>query len=216
MKISEPFFYTDLVSKLFSFLLVHPEQVRMEISESFTGPGLVLLIQSHATDQGLIIGGKGQTLNSLRTVVGIIALRAGLDITIKLLEPWTGEKVVTSRPGDDPDWIAGDKTQPITELLDYICRAMFADYTGKLNVTHDPRGGDGAPATQLNVTLGAKPPMSVTDAITTLFHAIGRAKGRNIEVHARVQTDQPPKQQCAAGRPEPGKVLGKVRSKPAR
>lgn len=211
MNIDHPNFYVTLIKRIYQFLLVHPEALRIE--PKIQGDKFIFFIQGHATDQGLMIGSGGQNVKALQTIGRVIAQRARVLTEFKIMESWTGEKKVQNRPANDETWEAQEKDAPLVALLGFICQAMFENECLVEKIKHDTmENGESVSFYSMRFTKDL-PPMDVQHAISTLFHAIGRARGRNIMTHARLEVPKIACQSSPAGGAPVGKVLGKVRKR---
>lgn len=215
MNIDHPEFYTTLIKRIYQFILVHPELLRIE--SKIQGDKFIYLMQGHATDQGLMIGTGGQNVKALQTIGRVIATRARLRPEFKILEPWTGEKTVQNRPASDEQWEIEQKDAPIVTLLGYVCEAMFEKACQVEKIEHRTmESGERASIYPIRF-LNELPPMDVQDAIRTLFHAIGRALGRKIMIHACIKVPKLACQSDTAGGVAPtGTVLGSKRKRAQR
>jgi predicted RNA-binding protein YlqC (UPF0109 family) len=186
MNINEPEFYTRLIRALYDKLLIYPNYVQIE--PEVTGERILFRVQGHATDQGLMIGAGGQNIKALQKLVGTVGMRAGLMIHVKVLEPYTGVKEIRNRPPFDPTWVAEGKDKPIAELLTMVCTAL---YGGEVSVATEHEVDNGEPTTKFTVSFAQMPTMEIQDAISTIFHAMCRGKGRNVVVKARAAEAKP-------------------------
>jgi len=66
----------ELLENIVKAIVNHPEDVSIEEKESVDFPGLTILtIDVNESDKGIIIGRKGRTINSIRDIVTISAIR---------------------------------------------------------------------------------------------------------------------------------------------
>ena len=67
---------TDLLENIVKSIVNHPNDVFIEEKESVDFPGLTILtINVNEEDKGIIIGRKGRTINSIRDIITISAIR---------------------------------------------------------------------------------------------------------------------------------------------
>ena len=67
---------TDLLENIVKSIVNHPDDVFIEEKESVDFPGLTILtINVNEEDKGIIIGRKGRTINSIRDIITISAIR---------------------------------------------------------------------------------------------------------------------------------------------
>lgn len=66
----------ELLEHIVKSIVNHPEDVSVEEKESVDFPGLTILtINVNEEDKGVIIGRKGRTINSIRDIITISAIR---------------------------------------------------------------------------------------------------------------------------------------------
>lgn len=184
--INQPDFYIAIIRSIYDRLLIHPEKIQIECGKQ--GPAQIdFLAQGHATDQGLMIGTAGNNIRALQKILEYVGRRAGMKIRLKILEAYTGTKQVQNRPPFDPEWEAQDKHQPFAELLTDISAAI---YGVPLEVMSGHKLIKEEPSTEFTLDV-REMPLDLKDALNTIFHAIGRAHGRNIVVKTRSEeTDE--------------------------
>jgi predicted RNA-binding protein YlqC (UPF0109 family) len=74
----------ELLEFLARSLVDHPEQVRVEQSE--TGDGVVLRLSVAKEDVGKVIGKQGRIARALRTVVKASAVKDGKQATVEIVD----------------------------------------------------------------------------------------------------------------------------------
>ncbi len=66
----------ELLEHIVKSIVNHPEDVSIEEKDSVDFPGLTILtINVNEEDKGVIIGRKGRTINSIRDIITISAIR---------------------------------------------------------------------------------------------------------------------------------------------
>lgn len=66
----------DLLEHIIKSIVNNPEQVAVDERESVDFPGLTILsIEVAEEDKGIVIGRKGRTINSIRDIITISAIR---------------------------------------------------------------------------------------------------------------------------------------------
>lgn len=66
----------ELLEHIVKSIVNHPEEVSVEERESVDFPGLTILsIDVAEEDKGIVIGRKGRTINSIRDIITISAIR---------------------------------------------------------------------------------------------------------------------------------------------
>ena len=73
----------ELVETIVKSIVNHPENVVVEQKESVDFPGLQLIyIQVDPEDGGIVIGRRGRTINAIRDLVSISAIRQGVRVKV--------------------------------------------------------------------------------------------------------------------------------------
>ena len=76
---------TDLLENIVKSIVNHPDDVFIEEKESVDFPGLTILtINVNEEDKGIIIGRKGRTINSIRDIITISAIRSNKRVRVIL------------------------------------------------------------------------------------------------------------------------------------
>ena len=77
----------ELVETIVKSIVNHPENVVVEQKESVDFPGLqIIYIQVDPEDAGVVIGRRGRTINAIRDLVSISAIRQGIRVKVILKE----------------------------------------------------------------------------------------------------------------------------------
>ena len=75
----------ELLEHIVKSIVNHPEDVSVEEKESVDFPGLTILtINVNEEDKGVIIGRKGRTINSIRDIITISAIRSNKRVRVIL------------------------------------------------------------------------------------------------------------------------------------
>jgi len=75
----------ELLEHIVKSIVNHPEDVSIEEKESVDFPGLTILtINVNEEDKGVIIGRKGRTINSIRDIITISAIRSNKRVRVIL------------------------------------------------------------------------------------------------------------------------------------
>ena len=75
----------ELLEHIVKSIVNHPEDVSIEEKESVDFPGLTILtINVNEEDKGVIIGRKGRTINSIRDINTISAIRSNKRVRVIL------------------------------------------------------------------------------------------------------------------------------------
>jgi predicted RNA-binding protein YlqC (UPF0109 family) len=75
----------ELVEFVVQSMVDHPEQVA--VTEVGHGADVTLEVSVDEADMGRIIGSRGRVINSIRTVIQVLAVKQGKRVTLELLEP---------------------------------------------------------------------------------------------------------------------------------
>lgn len=75
----------ELLEHIIKSIVNYPDDVSIEERESVDFPGLTILtIDVNETDKGVIIGRKGRTINSIRDIITISAIRGNKRVRVIL------------------------------------------------------------------------------------------------------------------------------------
>ena len=75
----------ELLEHIVKSIVNHPEEVAVEERESVDFPGLTILsIEVAEDDKGIVIGRKGRTINSIRDIITISAIRNDKRVKVML------------------------------------------------------------------------------------------------------------------------------------
>ncbi|MCB8945071.1 MAG: KH domain-containing protein [Ardenticatenaceae bacterium] len=74
----------ELVEFVVQSMVDHPEQV--VVSEVGHGADVTVELSVAEADMGRVIGSRGRVINSIRTVVQVLAVKQGKRVTLELLE----------------------------------------------------------------------------------------------------------------------------------
>ncbi|MCK9415930.1 MAG: KH domain-containing protein [Candidatus Dojkabacteria bacterium] len=75
----------ELLEHIVSSIVNNPEEVSVEERESVDFPGLTILsIEVAEEDKGIVIGRKGRTINSIRDIITISAIRNDRRVKVML------------------------------------------------------------------------------------------------------------------------------------
>lgn len=75
----------DYVVALLTPMLQNPEALR--VVESQDAMGILLAVDLHKDDMGVVIGKMGETAKAIRLLVRIVGLRSNMRVSIKINEP---------------------------------------------------------------------------------------------------------------------------------
>lgn len=86
----------DLLEHIVKSIVNYPDDVSIEERESVDFPGLTILtIDVNENDKGVIIGRKGRTINSIRDIVTISAIRNNKRVRVILKDDRTPQQEQT-------------------------------------------------------------------------------------------------------------------------
>ena len=75
----------ELLEHIVKSIVNHPDDVSVEERESVDFPGLTILsIEVAEDDKGIVIGRKGRTINSIRDIITISAIRNDKRVKVML------------------------------------------------------------------------------------------------------------------------------------
>jgi predicted RNA-binding protein YlqC (UPF0109 family) len=75
----------ELLEHIIKSIVNHPDDVVVEERESVDFPGLIILsIEVAEDDKGVVIGRKGRTINSIRDIITISAIRNDKRVKVML------------------------------------------------------------------------------------------------------------------------------------
>lgn len=76
---------SDYLLSLIKPLVSHPDTVK--VNESQDQMGILLSVDVHKDDMGVLIGKAGETAKAIRLLVRIVGLKANARVSIKINEP---------------------------------------------------------------------------------------------------------------------------------
>lgn len=76
---------TDYLANVVKPMLTHPEDFRVE--KSFDSMGVLLKVDAHPSDMGLLIGKAGETAKCIRHIVRVVGMRENARVSVKIVEP---------------------------------------------------------------------------------------------------------------------------------
>lgn len=75
----------DYLTTIITPMVKHPDSVG--VKESQDQLGVLLTLDVHAEDMGIIVGKKGETAKSIRNLVRIVGFTSGARVSVKINEP---------------------------------------------------------------------------------------------------------------------------------
>lgn len=92
----------ELLEHIIKSIVNHPEDVSIEERESVDFPGLTILtIDVHENDKGVIIGRRGRTINSIRDIITISAIRNDKRVRVILKDDRDGGNTLDEGSHED-------------------------------------------------------------------------------------------------------------------
>lgn len=76
---------TDYIANVVKPMLKHPDY--FSVVESLDSMGVLLTIDAHKEDMGIIIGKKGETAKSIRHIVRVAGMAGNARVSVKINEP---------------------------------------------------------------------------------------------------------------------------------
>jgi predicted RNA-binding protein YlqC (UPF0109 family) len=100
----------ELVKTIVKSIVNHPDSVVVEQKESVDFPGLqIIYIQVHPDDAGVVIGKGGRTINAIRNLVSISAIRQGVRVKVILKETNEAQNDSTESSTENVDDVLNDE-----------------------------------------------------------------------------------------------------------
>lgn len=102
----------ELLEHIVKSIVNHPDSVIIEERESVDFPGLTILsIEVAEEDKGVVIGRKGRTINAIRDLVTINAIRNDKRVKVMIKDDNSGnrDQDVTEEPSQDSESIFNDE-----------------------------------------------------------------------------------------------------------
>jgi predicted RNA-binding protein YlqC (UPF0109 family) len=78
----------DFLEYVVKSLVDYPESVK--VTKTVDEMGVLLTLDVHAEDMGKIIGRKGATAKSIRTLLRVVGMKSNARVNMKILEPEGG------------------------------------------------------------------------------------------------------------------------------
>jgi predicted RNA-binding protein YlqC (UPF0109 family) len=101
----------ELLEHIIKAIVNNPQDVSIEEKESVDFPGLTILtIDVNETDKGVVIGRKGRTINSIRDIITISAIRNDKRVKVLLKDDRVQEErpVVEAETPEDGNMLEDD------------------------------------------------------------------------------------------------------------
>lgn len=92
----------DLLEYIVKSIVNNPDEVEIEEKESVDFPGLMILnVKVSEQDKGVVIGRKGRTINAIRDLITISAIRNSKRVKVLVDEDQKGPRSFDSNPQVD-------------------------------------------------------------------------------------------------------------------
>ncbi len=75
----------EFLQYLIQCIVDHPEAVKLE--RRIDGLGVLLTLQVHKDDMGLVVGRQGATVNAIRNLLRIVGVKTNARVNLKISEP---------------------------------------------------------------------------------------------------------------------------------
>lgn len=92
--------YQEFIEAIVSQIVAHPSDVKVE--KIVDERGVLLVLSVNPEDIGYIIGKKGQTVTSLRTLLRIVGAKHNARVTLKVNEPEGRERLARTSDSAAP------------------------------------------------------------------------------------------------------------------
>jgi predicted RNA-binding protein YlqC (UPF0109 family) len=154
----------------------HPDKLKVSQEISSDGRDVAIVAKPATGDDGKLIGGKGVMFHSMRSMLLQFAAKHRISIHYRLDTERPGPRIKEPRYCERADW----PKELLMEKLGCVCDAAF-NYEWAMDVEH------GADKTQIKIALHPDEPVripdaEIQDALSRIWHAAGRARGRLIYV----------------------------------
>ena len=164
----------DLIKTLIAAFCAHPKDC--QVTEQETPGSSLLVIEVHPADYAKVIGGRGATFRALETLAALAGMRDRKKTRLILPRPANGGEYGSLPFVPDQNWSRSPW------LVDLLQKTM--------DLTIGPGATVGASNMEDTTILGAliepqELPIDIEeidDAVGKIFHAIGKANGRNVFV----------------------------------
>lgn len=103
----------EFIEYVVKMLVDHPEQVKVD--RKIDEMGVLITLDVHQEDMGMVIGREGMTAKALRTLLRVIGARNNARVNLKINEPEGSTRVRRESPvaSETPSGEAAPATPPI-------------------------------------------------------------------------------------------------------
>lgn len=92
----------ELLEHIIKSIVNYPDDISIDERESIDFPGLTILeIDVNESDKGVIIGRKGRTINSIRDIITISAIRNSKRVRVILKDDRVAHESTPQEPEED-------------------------------------------------------------------------------------------------------------------
>ncbi len=113
----------EFVEYVVKMLVDHPESVRVE--RKIDEMGVLITLDVHAEDMGMVIGREGMTAKALRTLLRVIGARNSARVNLKINEPEGSTRMMreATAPVTPPAQkleVSEDPTRALDDMMDEL------------------------------------------------------------------------------------------------
>ena len=171
-----------MVRLLVSRLVSYPKDIKIEQNESASSKRYIITISANLADQPKLIGSSASNIRALEEIVKRAAEVQGSKASLILLTPHTGKEEGRNKYKDNKSWGDADENS----FLDDVQSVVFSVCRGDIVVgSLTKKGEEKSVITAESVVAGGDEDISESlhASLRIIFHAWGRAAGRNINFY---------------------------------
>lgn len=154
---------------------VAPEHERdFEWDAKAIGPSFRIKVRVNRADMMRLVGRAGQHWRAIETMARLMGEACGIHVTMKLMEPEVGERVVYPDFAADPGWPRGE----VFTLVDGLMSACFTK--ARPNVKLEDDDGETLVLVEVAASEPKEKVAEVMKAMSTLMDTTGKSRGRRL------------------------------------
>lgn len=170
--------YRELAQRLITRFTIHPDHITVASETVGNGTHIYIAVQGHPDDQGLLIGKDGNNARSIQSILSMAAQANRHTLSYRIAEPKDGERGTITEFKQCDHWTEKQMVEVRNILLSTLKEITHANV--KVENHLDDKGD-----TFIVVVPDKTFPISVENALNTIFRAIGRKAGRKISVNIK-------------------------------
>lgn len=177
MNVSVP--YKDILRRIATEFITYPDC--LEVNEfSISTPNVRLTIRGHVADQPKLIGGAAKNIQALQAIMSEIGNNRGQSVRVSVLDSNVGTPETPIKFKSDNNWT---RDSELVSLLQYVL-SQALPFPSNVRADSKP----------LVTVLFIETELPLTPefefGLTTIFRAIGKNKGRIVNLHGTEQTKE--------------------------